>query len=144
MSFSPLPHLPLLGLVASATALGLTGCGTEPRTTGEVRPPGLIQVSAVITSNGVTVSPTRFGAGPVVLRVANLTGAAQRVTFESAGRAGGFTQTTGPINPRGTAELKADVPQGRAVVRVDDEDVAQGSVTVGAERASAEDDLLQP
>ena len=141
-SLVPRPLALALPLLAAAGLLG--GCGTEPRTTSEVRPPSLIQLSASITPDGVTVSPARFGAGPVSLVVANLTDAPQRVTFESAGRDGGFTQQTGPINPRGTSSLSADVPQGTAVVRVEDEDVPGATVRVGPTRASAEDQLLQP
>lgn len=135
----------LAGLALPLPALALVaGCGTEPRTSSEVRPPSPITLSAVISSDGVTVSPSRFGAGPVTVAVANLTNRAQRVTFQTAGRGTGFRQQTGPINPRDTAQLQATLAPGQATISVDDDAVRAATLQVGRERASAQDDLLQP
>lgn len=135
----------IAGLAFALPALGLAaGCGTEPRTSSAVRPPSPITLSAVISGNTITVSPARFGAGPVALAVANLTNRAQRVTFETAGRGTGFRQQTGPINPRDTAQLQATLAPGQATVRVDDDSIRGATLQVGRERTSAQDDLLQP
>ncbi len=135
---------PLCLLVPLAGAGILAGCGGEGEYSNLPRPPSPIVVTASIGKGSVAVSPRRFGAGPVRLLVTNLTDSAQQIIFESAGGDGGFTQRSGPINPRGTAELKAEVPQGRAVVRVSGEGIDASRVTVGPRRRSGQDELLQP
>ena len=135
---------PLCLLVPLAGAGILAGCGEEGEYSNLPRPPSPIVVTASIGKGSVAVSPRRFGAGPVRLVVTNQTDSAQQIIFESAGGDGGFTQRSGPINPRGTAELKAEVPQGRAVVRVSGEGIDASRVTVGPRRRSGQDELLQP
>jgi hypothetical protein len=89
----------------------------------------------------------RFGAGPVRLIVVNQTGAAQQVTLESAlapGEGPGIRQQTAPINPQDTATLAADVDPGRYTVSVRGDAIRRATLRVGAERASAQNDLLAP
>jgi hypothetical protein len=131
-------------LAPVAGAAALAGCGAEGEYSNLPRPASPIVVTASIGKASVAVSPRRFGAGPVRLVVTNQTDSAQRIIFESAGGQGGFTQQSGPINPRGTAELQAEVPQGRAVVRVSGEGIDASRLTVGPRRRSGQDELLQP
>lgn len=134
-----------LCLLASLAGLAvLAACGEGGDYANVARPPSPIIVTASIGKASVAVSPRRFGAGPVRLVVTNQTDSAQQIIFESAGREGGFTQRSGPINPRGIAELQAEVPQGRAVVRVSGEGIDASRVTVGPQRPSGQDELLQP
>jgi hypothetical protein len=135
------PVVAALGI--SATLLA-AGCGASDDYKNEARPPAPILVTAFISDDGVSVSPSKFGAGPVNLVITNQSAAAQQITFESDGADAGFTQQTGPINPRDTATLKADIPEGAAVVKVDGDTIKPAKITVGAERASAQNDLLQP
>lgn len=132
----------------AVAALGLLGpvaaCGDRGPDRDADRPPAPIVLTATITKQQITVSPRSFGAGPVSLVIANETEAAQQVTFESAGSEKGFRSRTAPINPSDTATLKIDVPEGRAVVRVAGDSIRQARVRAGAERASAQDELLQP
>ncbi len=130
--------------VGAATSLAAAGCGSDDKYENQARPPAPIVVTAYISDEGVSVSPARFGAGPVNLVITNQSGAARAVTFESDGSAAGFTQETGPINPRDTATLKADIPEGDAVVKVDSGSIKPARISVGSERASAQNDLLQP
>ncbi len=131
------------------TALGLAAaaCGGESDYANELRPPSPINVTAAITDNRVVVSPKRFGAGPIVLIIANQSSEAREVTLETdevAGNRPGLRQRTSPVNARGTAELKVDVRKGTYRLSVDSEDITPASLTVGAKRASAQNDLLQP
>ena len=135
---------PLRLLAPLAGVSVLSGCGAEGEYSNLPRPPSPIVVTASIGKGSVAVSPKRFGAGPVRLVVTNQTDSAQQIIFESAGGGGGFTQRSGPINPRGTAELRAEVPQGRAVVRVSGEGIDASRLTVGPRRRSGQDELLQP
>ena len=134
---------------ASATllaALALAGCGSESDYANDPRPPTPINISAAISPEKVTVSPAEFGAGPVTFLIANLTDDTQEVTVETADLASeaGIKQTTSPINPQGTATLKVDVKEGEYVVRTKSNAIREAHITVGAERPSSQDTLLQP
>ena len=56
----------------------------------------------------------------------------------------GIKQTTSPINPQGTATLKLDVKEGKYVVRTKSSSIREAHISVGAERESSQDTLLQP
>jgi len=116
----------------------------EESYSNDPRPPSAITRTASINADEVSVSPPRFGAGPISLVIANETSAAQGITFETSGGTAGFTQTTGPINPGDTATLKADVPPGRVIVKVHGNGIDPARLTVGPRRASAQSELLQP
>jgi hypothetical protein len=128
----------------AVAAVSVVGCGGGTDYKNEPRPPAPIVVSASISKNQVSVSPRRFGAGPVTLIVTNQTGASQQLTLEINTGAAGFKGRTGPINPRDTGQLKADLQQGTYSVHVDGGSIHAAKLTVGKERASAQNDLLQP
>ena len=102
-------------------------------------------ISAAILPDKVSVSPTEFGAGPISLTIANQTDASQRISLvrEVNGQTQG-TEQTGPINPHDTATLKANVDEGDYEIRVEGEGIAAARITVGAQRESAQNELLQP
>lgn len=134
-------------LASAPVILLLVACGSEEKYANEPRPPAPINVTAAITESRVELSPRRFGAGPIVLIIANQSGRPREVTLETdepAEDKPGIRQTTSPVNPRGTAELQVDVTQGTYSVSVDSERVRPAALTVGAPRASAQNDLLQP
>jgi hypothetical protein len=127
-----------------AAALALAACGTTTERRNEPRPPTRIVITGSISTDRVSVSPRRFGAGPVSLVVANLTDTSQQVTLETSGRRSGLRQQTAPINPRDTAELRADLTTGRYTVKVSGGGIASATLRVGRPRRSAQNDLLQP
>lgn len=140
-------HTKMRRTVAAACgicALAVVGCGSNDDYKNADRPPSPITVTAFISDTAVSVSPAKFGAGPVNLIITNQSGSAQRVTFETGGDAAGFRQQTGPINPGAPATLKADVPKGQAVVKVNGAGIRSAKVTVSAERTTAQNELLQP
>lgn len=124
------------------SALAVTACGSSGHYKNEPRPPAPIVLTAAISKDRVSVSPTNFGAGPVSLVITNLTDSAQQVTFENGD--GATLQETGPINPSDTATLKVDVPSGNIVVRVDGNAIKSAKLDVGPSRPSAQNELLQP
>jgi hypothetical protein len=126
-----------------ATAL-VSGCGSDTSYRNEPRPPSPIVVTASINKNAVAVSPKHFGAGPITLIVTNQTGASQQLTVEINNGQAGFKGRTGPINPRDTGQLKGDLGRGTYSVHVDGDAIRPAQLTVGRERASAQNDLLQP
>jgi hypothetical protein len=130
---------------AIAAALALAACGTTSERRNVPRPPTRIVITGSISTDRVSVSPRRFGAGPVSLVVANLTDTSEQVTLETATRSrAGIRQQTAPINPRDTAELRADLSTGRYLVKVSDGGIASATLSVGRRRRTAQNDLLQP
>jgi hypothetical protein len=140
----------LRGKVYGGIALALAtvaGCGGDKDYANDPRPPAPINVTAAITNDKVSVSPERFGAGPIVLVISNQSSSAQEVTFETdelGGSQPGRTFSTTPINPRGTATLKVEVRQGDWKLGTKDGGIRAAAVSVGKERKSAQDELLQP
>ena len=138
------------GRVYGGIALALitvAGCGGGDDYANRPRPPAPINVTAAITNSRVSVSPQRFGAGPIVLVISNQSSSAQEVTFETdelGGSQPGRKFNTTPINPRGTATLKVDVREGDWKLRTSDGGIRAAAVSVGRERKSAQDQLLQP
>jgi hypothetical protein len=137
-----------LAPLAVVAVLALGGCGSSSADyKNDPRPPGPIVITGYISDQRVSVSPRSFGAGPVSLIVTNQTGTAQRVTLESAGAAGtgpGIKQVTAPISPQDTATLKVDVKPGSYSVHVAGDAIRAARLKVGPQRASAQNDLLQP
>ena len=124
--------------------VAFVGCGGGGDYANEPRRPSPINVTAAITARGLTVSPERFGAGPIVLVVTNRTDRAQAVTVEPAGPDAGVRQRSSPINPAGTAMLPLDVEQGRYTIATSDGRRQEASIRVGEPRPSTQDELLQP
>ena len=130
--------------LAGAAALA-TGCGSSSSYKNQPRPPSPIVITAAITPGSVSVSPKSFGAGPITLVVTNQTEKSQRLTL--ARQVNGQPQAngeTGPINPHDTASLKADVDPGDYTVSVDGTAVKPARLSVGQQRKSAQNELLQP
>jgi hypothetical protein len=131
--------------IAGLLALVTAACGTTEQRKNEPRPPSRIVLTGSISTDRVSISPRRFGAGPVSLVVANLTDTSQQVTLETTDRTkAGVRQETAPINPRDTAELRADLTTGRYTVRVTGSAITAATLRVGRPRPSAQNDLLQP
>lgn len=130
---------------ATLASLAVAGCGDSSSYKNDPRPPAPMTITASVLSDGISVSPTHFGAGPISLLVVNQTDRARRVTLERkvVGQTP-FEQQTSPISPHGTASLKATIDKGTYVVRVDDSAIRSAHVDVGDRRASAQNDLLQP
>jgi hypothetical protein len=135
---------PVVLCFAFAAAM-VAGCGGSTDYQNKPRPSAPIVVTASISKDAVSVSPKKFGAGPITLIITNQTSASQQLTLEISSGAPGFTGHTGPINPRDTGQLKAnlDTP-GTYLVHVDGNSIRGARLTVGKKRPSAQNDLLQP
>jgi hypothetical protein len=131
--------------ISGLLAVGAAACGTTEQRGNEPRPPTRIVITGSISTDHVSIAPRRFGAGPISLIVANLTDTSQQVTLERTDRSRpGVRQQTAPINPRDTAELRADLSTGRYTVHVTGSGIAAATLRVGKRRPSAQNDLLQP
>jgi len=130
--------------IAGAAALATVGCGSTEQRPNLPRPPVRIVLTGSISTDRVSVSPRRIGAGPISLVVANLTDTTQRVTLETADRDRAGIRRTTPINPRDTVELRADLRTGRYTVHVATGGIRAATLRTGRRRPSAQNDLLQP
>ena len=111
--------------LAVAVVLAVAACGSSSGDyKNDPRPPAPIVITGYISDQRVSVSPRSLGAGPISLIVTN--------------------QVTAPISPRDTATLKVDVKPGSYSVHVGGDAIHAARLKVGPERASAQNDLLQP
>ena len=130
--------------------MALSACGSSHNDSQNAeRPPTPIVISAAISDQRVSVSPKRFGAGPITLLISNQSNATQQVTLETtdtpgADQPGATAVKTGPINPSETASVKAVVQEGVYALHTAGGDVTPVTLTIGPERPSAQNDLLQP
>src|SRR4051812_41709857 len=97
---------------AGGSAVLPAGCSTTEDYANKQRPPSPIVISAYIGPERVSVSPRKFGAGPVTIVVTNQTERSQKLTLETdelGGSEPGIKEDSGPINPGDTASLKAEL-----------------------------------
>jgi hypothetical protein len=129
-----------LGAALAALALALAACGSSDNRNAN-RPPVPINISVQIGTKKVTVSPAKFGAGPITMLVANQSGASQTLTLDGPR----VRQSVGPINPEDTATLKVDVQPGDYTLAADETAGLQSThLTVGPKRPSGQNTLLLP
>ena len=130
-----LPALALCGAV-----LVISSCGGSDNRNAN-RPPVPINVSVQLGAQKVTVSPDKFGAGPITLLVANQSGASQTLTIDGPR----VRQSIGPINPEDTATLKVTVGPGDYSLATDQSaGLRPARLRVGPKRPSAQNTLLLP
>jgi hypothetical protein len=133
-----------VSLLLAGAAL-VAGCGGGDKFKNEARPPTPVQLTGVVTDRGVTISPKRVGAGPVILTVSNQTDRAHTITLEG----NGTTDTVGPVNPLATAMLQQTLKQGTYTVKAGSRQatanfIPPGELIVGASRPTSSDELLLP
>jgi hypothetical protein len=144
------PRQAAVAACALTAALVLASCGSDDHQYSNAeRPPTPIVISASINDTSVSVSPRKFGAGPITLIISNQSTASQQVTLETADDPGGSSPgvkaiETGPINPRETASVKGEVKQGTYALKVGADGVRAARIEVGKQRPSSQNDLLQP
>jgi hypothetical protein len=130
--------MPALALCVGALVIASCG-GSDNRTAN--RPPVPINVSVQLGTRKVTVSPAKFGAGPITILVANQSGASQTLTIDGPR----VRQSVGPINPEDTATLKVTVGPGDYTLSTDESaGLRPTQLHVGPERQSGQNTLLLP
>ncbi len=131
---------------AMLLALGAVGCG-EDDFANDPRPPSTVELTGVIRDDGVTISPTREGAGPILLTISNQTDRAHTITLEGED----VIERTAQIQPQDTARIQKTLRSGTYEIRagssraVDIEDqIRPATLTIGPERASSDTETLLP
>jgi hypothetical protein len=106
-----------IGALASGVAVAagvLAGCGAGKDFADKPRPAAPLYLTGVITSSGVTVSPNRVGAGPVVILVSNQTQAAHTLILDGSSIA---PVQSGYVGPADTARIQTTLQPGSYTVK---------------------------
>jgi hypothetical protein len=99
-----------LASAAAAGALLVVGCGGEDDFENKPRPPVPLQLTGVITTESVTISPRTVAPGPIVLIVSNQTDKPHILTLKGPE----VNEETGEIPPADTATVQATLRDTRA------------------------------
>jgi hypothetical protein len=132
-------------LAGALLLLAATGCRSEDFQ-NKPRPPQPVQLTAVITSNRVTVEPNEIGTGPIVIVVSNQDDASHTISLTG----NGVREVVGPINPLDTASLQKSLArEGIYLVSAgspvsETSDIEPARLSVGRGRQSARDDVQLP
>lgn len=136
-----------LVLVGSVAAFPATGCGGSDHFKNKPRPPVPIDLTGVINNTDVSVEPDRVGAGPITLRIANLSSQSHTVSLEGGPK--NTREQVGPINPQDTGTIQEDLRQGTYTVKVGSDratarEITPAMIEVGPRRKSSADKVLLP
>ncbi|MCK9250966.1 MAG: hypothetical protein M0P31_18545 [Solirubrobacteraceae bacterium] len=143
-------HQPRTSIVMTSTVLalasGLLACGRvddEDRPSGS-RPPSQISISAAITDRGVDLAPARVGGGPLRILISNQSDEKVTARLVATDASGDDGPSTKPIEPGGVAAITAVVERGTYRLASSAQGIRPGTLTVGKERESSDDELLLP
>jgi hypothetical protein len=127
---------------ALAAALAIAACGSDDFDNNP-RPPSPIEVTARIGDRDVTVSPnsaTAVGGGLATITISNQSQDPVTLTLE------GPTDLAGDeIPPGAVGSMKVNLEEGEYTVTAGEaSDARETTLAVGPERASSQNELLQP
>jgi len=134
-------------LVGSVGALPAAGCGGDDDFKNKPRPPVPIELSGVINDNSVSIQPTRLGAGPVVIVIANLSSQSHTVTLEGGPK--NSSEQVGPINPQDTGTIQETLRPGTYTVKAGSDratarEILPATLEIGPKRKSSSGTVLLP
>ena len=125
------------GLAAGAVLVA--GCGAEDFP-NDPRPPAPVELSARVDDGGVVVAPKEIGAGLATITISNQAGDDVALNFSGPGD----DRETNTIPAGGVGSIKLALQQGDYEVEPDVSSISSGDLVVGAERESAQNELLLP
>jgi hypothetical protein len=130
--------------MAGAVAMPIAGCG-EDDFENRPRPAVPVELTGVIQENKVTVSPSKVGAGPILITISNQTDAAHSITLEGES----VRETVPPVNPLDTATIQKTLKQGTYEVRAGSaravaREIRPAELTIGKPRKDSSGELLLP
>ena len=131
-------------LLLAGAAAAIAGCGQEDFK-NQPRPAAPISLTGVIQDRGVTVSPSREGAGPLTITISNQTDEAHTVTLEGEE----VEETVGPIQPQDTGTIQKTLKPGSYEVRAGSpvattQQIPSAQLTIAGARKDSSDRLLLP
>ena len=127
----------LAGLIVLAGA-GVVGCGSEDFP-NDPRPPAPVELSAKVDNRSVVIAPALTGAGLATVTISNQS--SDPVELEFSGPSKG---TTNEISAGGVGTLRMQLEEGDYQVEPSVSSIRSAKLEVGAERPTAQNDLLLP
>jgi hypothetical protein len=128
----------LFAFAVALASVSLAACGGEDFD-NEPRPPVVLPVSIQVADDNLTVSPREFGAGIARFTIVNLGGITTAVELD-----GPTSEETDEIAPGTSTVLKMEMEPGDYEAIALDLDAEPFAFSVGPERETASNDLLQP
>jgi len=134
----------VLATFATAAIL-VAGCGDDDFE-NTARPPVRLELSAVVQTDRVTVSPSRnLGAGPFEIILSNQTDDPHTITLEGES----VRDRAGSVDPGGTLTIRRTLAPGTYELRAGSEqavrkEIEPAVIDIGAERRDSNSDLLLP
>ena len=130
------------GAAALGATIGLGACG-EDDFENQPRPPAPIELSARVSDEEVSISPSKppeVGAGLATITISNQSQEEVSLTLE-----GPTDVASEPIPPGATGSMKSDLAEGEYEVTGGEESNAREDLlVVGPRRPSSQNQLLQP
>jgi predicted component of type VI protein secretion system len=129
----------------AVAALLVAGCGDEDFE-NKPRAPVSLELSGVIQTDKVTVSPARnLGAGPFEITISNQTDQPHTITLEGET----VKEDAGSVDPSDTLTIKRTLEPGTYEVRAGSEqaqpkEIQPAVLDIGPERPDSNSDLLLP
>jgi hypothetical protein len=125
-------------VVVGVAAVALAACGRDDFD-NDPRPPVPAEVTVKIGNGEVVVSPRTFGAGLVNFQIANFEDTPATLAIQGPTEA-----VSEEIPARGNNSLRTEMETGSYEASADGVDATPFSFEVGAQRPSAQNDLLLP
>lgn len=122
----------------------LAGCGDDDFA-NDPRPPITLELTGVIRDDAVRVSPSRIGAGPVLITISNQTKRVHTVILDGES----LRRQEGPVAPGATATIERTLAPGSYEVRAGTEqalpkEIAPAVLEIGEQRRNSNNDVLLP
>jgi hypothetical protein len=121
--------------IAAAT---IAGCGSEDFP-NDPRPASGVELSARVDARRIVIAPNETGAGLATITISNQSDDDVKLDIDGPTKA-----ATNPISAGGVGTVQLNLEQGNYSIRSDVDSIADGTLTVGADRPSAQNDLLLP
>ena len=130
----------LAGLAVLGCA-GVIGCGAEDHP-NDPRPPASVELSGKVDDHRVVMAPESVGAGLARITISNQSD--EDVSLRFLDGTGNKAATTNVIDAGGVTALQVNLEQGDYEIEPDVSTIESGTLAVGPERPSAQNDLLLP
>jgi len=129
----------------AGTALLVSACGSTAPAIVSSRPAAPVNLTVFIDNSRVSVSPSTVGAGAVEFIITNQATQTESLAILPAGASAGQPlANTGPINPQGTAQVTVNFSHQGAYSVATGSSIRAALIHVGHQRASSDNQLLQP
>lgn len=120
---------------------GVIGCGAEDHP-NDPRPPASVELSGKVDDHRVVMAPESVGAGLARITISNQSD--EDVSLRFLDGTGNKAATTNVIDAGGVTALQVNLEQGDYEIEPDVSTIESGTLAVGPERPSAQNDLLLP